>query len=920
MANRNQNSPRTLLRREKPLDRSRPMSRKLVTFIAILMLGLPLFTLAQDDDDKGRAWGDYIVHQSIELGGHIADAEGNQQMYATFVNLRSGPRLLGQDLSMQSTHHQGLLFDTLYLSSFGFGGDPEGMARLRIQKNKWYNFVGLYRRDKNFFDYDLFANPLNLNAGITTCGVGCTNNFNPQSLPWFTNSPHLQATTRNMGDFMLTLLPDSKVSFRLGYARNASYGTIDTTLEDPHQTILTEESQWRSDRYQFGADLKMIPRTTISGDVFFEHDKNDIGFLDATLLFALGNSGGPPVDIGFQFPPLSGTLPPCAGANLPTINPGNVFIINSGCKNGVLLATGPGGGYFRRGNVRTDIPTGQLSLQSNYFRNLDITASATYSSASSDYLNYNEFSQSARTGPNPYLISGSPSAGHISASANLGLTYHISKSWSFSDTFRWLDWRQSGANSLTQFNCFLNGATLATGPDGAVGFPGGVLTLSPLFNPCNSTILALSGLTTSGNAARGTTYEQISANTALVGERSYFNTAKLNWQPSRRLSAYVGYRYARRELKDGNLAIGGVLTQTTSTFANDGTGTVPTTPTVVTTSGEVDSARINLHTLLLGVVVRPVEAWRINADVELLSADNFFTNISPRHQQRVRAYSTFKVNRWASINGGVHFVESRNDFAQSAIVESLSGVIAANVDGPLFPAGFVPFEYGHKDHWRSYTLGATLTPNSKFTFDFGWTLLDQDIRSATCMPLSTATVFFGVFPASTSPPAACNNAATARALLLSYQEKTNTGYANLSFHPVKRVTLNLGYEVTSDSGSTDWLRADSGLPLQVVGDIYGNSPPLAGNPITPCPGASVATGCAFAGPFPAQPLGPQAFNWHKFNTGISYEVVKGITFHGLWSYYDYNAKDENPILAPLTVVAPRDFHANVGTVSLRYTF
>ena len=69
---------------------------------------------------------------------------------------------------MQSIDHEGLLFDTLYLSSFGFGGDPEDMARLRIQKNKWYNFVGLYRRDKNFFDYNLFANPLNLNAGITT--------------------------------------------------------------------------------------------------------------------------------------------------------------------------------------------------------------------------------------------------------------------------------------------------------------------------------------------------------------------------------------------------------------------------------------------------------------------------------------------------------------------------------------------------------------------------------------------------------------------------------------------------------------------------------------------------------------------------------------------------------------------------------
>src|SRR5574340_197372 len=236
MANPNLTSPRLLLRGEKPLDGSQRMKRKHAILVAILMLAVPLFLRAQDQDDKGRVWGDYTVHQSIELGGHIAEAEGNQQTYNTFVNLHSGPRLLGQDLSMQSISHQGLLFDNLYISSFGFGGDPENMARLRIQKNKWYNFVGLYRRDRNYFDFNIFANPLNLNQGIITCGVGCSNAFNPRALPWYTNSPHLQNTTRNMGDFMLTLLPESSISIRLGYARNATYGRIDSTLEVPMRT------------------------------------------------------------------------------------------------------------------------------------------------------------------------------------------------------------------------------------------------------------------------------------------------------------------------------------------------------------------------------------------------------------------------------------------------------------------------------------------------------------------------------------------------------------------------------------------------------------------------------------------------------------------------------------------------------------
>ena len=80
------------------------------------------------------------------------------------------------------------------------------------------------------------------------------------------------------------------------------------------------------------------------------------------------------------------------------------------------------------------------------------------------------------------------------------------------------------------------------------------------------------------------------------------------------------------------------------------------------------------------------------------------------------------------------------------------------------------------------------------------------------------------------------------------------------------------------------------------------------------------TGCVFAGPFPDQPLGPQAINWHKASAGIAYEVAKGIEFRGFWSYYDYNSKDHPDSLILLRVTTPRDFHANVGTVSLKYTF
>ena len=148
--------------------------------------------------------------------------------------------------------------------------------------------------------------------------------------------------------------------------------------------------------------------------------------------------------------------------------------------------------------------------------------------------------------------------------------------------------------------------------------------------------------------------------TTVLAERTYSNTAKVNWTPSRRLSAYLGYRYGRRELTG---ALPGDSPILNSYYLADNGVTAPLS-TNNALPANLNITKINEHTALGGVVLRPTDAWRVNADVELLSADNAFTNIGPRHQQRVRANTTYKVNRWASVNGGVHFIETRNDFAE----------------------------------------------------------------------------------------------------------------------------------------------------------------------------------------------------------------------------------------------------------------
>src|SRR5215469_9459419 len=86
---------------------------------------------------EGKDIGGFHVTQSIELGGRISEVNGSQAMYNTLLNYQSGARILEQSLTMQSLSHQDV-FDTLTLSSFGWGGDPEQAARLRVAKFGWY--------------------------------------------------------------------------------------------------------------------------------------------------------------------------------------------------------------------------------------------------------------------------------------------------------------------------------------------------------------------------------------------------------------------------------------------------------------------------------------------------------------------------------------------------------------------------------------------------------------------------------------------------------------------------------------------------------------------------------------------------------------------------------------------------------------
>ena len=78
--------------------------------------------------------GNYTVQQSIEFGYRDSMIGGNLNNYDTFENLSSGLRLFDYTVNMRSINHQGIFFDNLTFSNFGYGGDPNDVSRLRIEK------------------------------------------------------------------------------------------------------------------------------------------------------------------------------------------------------------------------------------------------------------------------------------------------------------------------------------------------------------------------------------------------------------------------------------------------------------------------------------------------------------------------------------------------------------------------------------------------------------------------------------------------------------------------------------------------------------------------------------------------------------------------------------------------------------------
>ncbi len=177
--------------------------------IAVLSAGLAVAqqAVAPTPEPVGPVRGDntaeYNIVNSFETGYRWDSIGGNLDEYRSQVNYGNGVRLLGSSLSVNSRDGHGRLFDEILLNTQGLGGDPYESAVVRIQKNRIYRFDMTWRLN----DY--------VNPGLVSAGQ---------------ESGNLRDTRYTMQDDDLTLFPQSKIQFFLGYSRSVQDGPALTSV------------------------------------------------------------------------------------------------------------------------------------------------------------------------------------------------------------------------------------------------------------------------------------------------------------------------------------------------------------------------------------------------------------------------------------------------------------------------------------------------------------------------------------------------------------------------------------------------------------------------------------------------------------------------------------------------------------------
>ena len=367
--------------------------------------------------EAGADTRDYTIISSIEIGYRGLRVDGDLNKYQSDLNYKAGPRLFDSSLLVRSKEGKGELFDTLLMTSTGWGGDPYGHLRFSAEEPKLYRFDGTYRRFKYFRFLNNLANPNWV--------------FSPSSFsvpPNPVTGEHGYNTRTQLGDFDLTLLPKNKtIRFNVGYSPERYSGPAFTNYHFAGGEFnVLSQLRSRANDFRLGADGKVGPI--------------DFSFLQGFRRFR---------DDSFI------SLGPTAGINL---NPTAATLTS----------------FNRNEPARGSVNYTRFSAHTLIAKKLDITGRVVYSKSTSTFAfiessagrNLNPRITGWPPGPLPatpnilnlgqYNITGS--ARRPNTLGDIGLTFLATDKLRISNTFRVEDFKINGLAVFSDFFSITRGA------------------------------------------------------------------------------------------------------------------------------------------------------------------------------------------------------------------------------------------------------------------------------------------------------------------------------------------------------------------------------------------------------------------------------------------------------------------------------
>ncbi len=217
--------------------------------IGLLLTDGRLYAQAPTPAGDANSVGGFGITSSIEFGVRGLKLEGSDEKFRSDLNYRPGFRIWNSHFSAKAKDGDGKAFDSLSITTSGWGADPSGFVRVGMDK------TGAYRFDANVRRVNLINRVSNLALGY-----------------------HPSNTDRNFGDFDVTIFPErDTLRFRFGVSFDKAGGDRGFSYRTRDVFPIVENVDSNANDIRGGVDTKLAGfKLTFSGGLRRFRDRGSL--------------------------------------------------------------------------------------------------------------------------------------------------------------------------------------------------------------------------------------------------------------------------------------------------------------------------------------------------------------------------------------------------------------------------------------------------------------------------------------------------------------------------------------------------------------------------------------------------------------------------------------------------------------------